>query len=558
MSYIINKTDGSVLTEVVDGTIDQVSTDITLVGKNATSYGESVNENFVKILENFANTTQPNNPIKGQLWYDTSEGRLKVYDGTGFKVSGGTIVSNSIPSSFAQGDIWIDSHRQQMYFNDGSVSGQGFLAGPIYTAQQGISGFRIEDIIDTNQINRTVVSLYVAQTLIGMYSKVAFTPASTIPGFTGSIDVGFNAASINGLKTNLPADKAYSLIAADLTLKSAEDFVSTTDDSTMSGTLILANSTPLILGSNQSNQVRSTSSSFDFISQSANQNFSINLLNGSGTKTGIFINAQNERIGLYTSTPAATLDVAGDVKIQGNLLVEGATTTINTTNIAIEDLLIELGKVDSPSNATANGGGISLAAGGDGDKTLIWQTLYSAWSSSENFRLASGKSYKVGSSTVLTETSLGLSVTSAPGLTSLGTLSGLQVVNLGISGNSISFVHPSLTDGNVALIPKGDGVVDVSNAKVSNVADAVDALDAVNKQTLVKTVQSAPLGLSINVGTLTNTQIITKIINYIYPVSEHQDGAVCRIWCIDLGDTVKTFTLSSGAWIHVPPDTTVI
>lgn len=557
MSYIINKTDGTVLTEVVDGTIDQVSTDITLVGKNATSYGESVNENFVKILENFASTTQPNNPIKGQLWYDTSEGRLKVYDGLGFKVSGGTIVSNSIPSSFAQGDIWIDSYRQQMYFNDGSVAGQGLLAGPSYTAQQGLSGFRIEDVIDTDQINRTVASLYVAQTLIGIYSKTAFTPAAAIPGFVGSIDVGFNAANVSGIKSNLPAIKAYNLVAADLSLKSAEDFVSTTDDSTMTGTLTLTNPTSLILGSNQSNQINSTGASFNIISQSVNQNFSINLLNGSGIKPGFFINAQTECIGLYTNTPTATLDVAGDVKIQGDLIVEGATTTINTTNISIEDLLIELGKVDNPNNSTADGGGISLAAGGDGDKTITWQTLYSGWSSSESFRLASGKSYKIGSAEVLTETSLGLSVASAPGLTSVGILTGLQVVNLSFSGNSISYVHPSFTDGNVTLVPKGDGVVDVSNSQISNVSDPAAPLDAVNKQTLITTVQTAPLGLSINVGTLTDTQIITKIINYIYPVNEHQDGTKCRIWCIDLGNTVKTFILSGGAWGHVTPDTIV-
>lgn len=85
MTYKINKTDGSLITEVIDSAIDQTATDITLIGKNVSGYGEFINENFVKILENFANTSQPNNPLAGQLWFDTSENRLKVYDGLGFK-----------------------------------------------------------------------------------------------------------------------------------------------------------------------------------------------------------------------------------------------------------------------------------------------------------------------------------------------------------------------------------------------------------------------------------------------------------------------------------------
>lgn len=554
MSYIINKTDGTVLTEVVDGAIDQTTTDITLVGKNATSYGELFNENFIKLLENFSSTTQPNNPIKGQLWYDNSEARLKVYDGSGFKVSGGTIVSNTVPSSIAQGDIWIDSLRKQLYFNDGNST---ILAGPAYTYQQGQSGFVVTDIVDTDQINRTVVELYVAQTLIGIYSKDKFTPAVAIPGFTGSIEAGFNVSNSQGLQSNLPTTGAYSLIADDLTLKTAEDFVSTTNDSSMTGTLTLTNSTPLILGANQSNEIKSTSSSIEFNSQSANQNFIINVLNSDGLKSGFFINSQNEQVGIYTNNPTATLDVAGDTRIRGNLTVEGETTTINTTNIAVEDLLIELGKVADPSNTTANGGGISLEGGVDGDKTLTWESISQSWSSSENFKLASGKIYKIGNSEVLTETSLGLSVASAPGLTSVGTLSSLQVVDLGFSGNTISYIHPVITDGNIVLTPKGEGVVSVSNKKISDVADPASATDAINLRSLELAVEIAPLGLSINVGTLTDAQIIAKIINYVYPTDEHRNGTVCRVWCIDLGNKVKVFTIVSNVWTHTS-DITVI
>ena len=77
MSYRLNKTNGDLLIDLVDGQIDITTTNLTLVGRNYKGFGEFLNENFIKLLENFSGSAAPGIPITGQLWWDTSEQRLK-------------------------------------------------------------------------------------------------------------------------------------------------------------------------------------------------------------------------------------------------------------------------------------------------------------------------------------------------------------------------------------------------------------------------------------------------------------------------------------------------
>ena len=97
MSYQLNKTDGTILTDLIDGQIDTTSTNLVLIGRNYTGYGEYFNENFIKLLENFSNTASPSNPLTGQTWWDTGDQRLKVYDGAQWKASGGPFVQSTRP-----------------------------------------------------------------------------------------------------------------------------------------------------------------------------------------------------------------------------------------------------------------------------------------------------------------------------------------------------------------------------------------------------------------------------------------------------------------------------
>ena len=315
MSYIINKTDGSVLTEIVDGTIDQTTTDLTLVGKNASSYGELFNENFVHLLENFANTSEPPHRITGQLWYDTSEGRLKVYDGNGFKVSGGTIVSATVPT-MVQGDLWIDNNRQQLYFNDGTNT---VLAGPIYSAQQGLSGFKIVDVLDISQNYHTVAELYVSGVLLGIFSSSEFTPASAITGFTGTVYPGLNSSTLATQKVYIRSISSDTVADGNGNLYTADNFIKTQGSASINGQLTVTGGvtgTPLQLGSSAQNKILVSDAVFNLYSNKTNQNFQISVLQGVTSVPAVFVNTaiQNSeqfgRVGIYNSSPSATLDLS--------------------------------------------------------------------------------------------------------------------------------------------------------------------------------------------------------------------------------------------------------
>jgi hypothetical protein len=192
MSYTVYKADGTQLTQVLDGQFDQITTSLTLVGKNSTNYGNYFNENFVYLLENFASTTAPTRPTVGQIWFDKSAGRLKVYDGNLFKVTGGALVSATAPAQLAAGDVWIDSTNQQMYFNDGNAT---VLAAPIYTKSQGQSGFKTVTILDQYSSPHTVLYFYLANNLIGIYSLDTFTPLTAISGYTFGSFQGFQTGT---------------------------------------------------------------------------------------------------------------------------------------------------------------------------------------------------------------------------------------------------------------------------------------------------------------------------------------------------------------------------
>jgi hypothetical protein len=90
MAYIINKFNGIQLIVLDDGTID-TSTSLGLVGRNYVGYGETQNENFVYLLENFANDFPPARPLAGQIWFNTSTNIANIYNGSAWVAAGGGV-----------------------------------------------------------------------------------------------------------------------------------------------------------------------------------------------------------------------------------------------------------------------------------------------------------------------------------------------------------------------------------------------------------------------------------------------------------------------------------
>jgi len=148
----------------------------------------------------------------------------------------------------------------------------------------------------------------------------------------------------------------------------------------------------------------------------------------------------------------------------------------------------------------------------------------------------------------LSTTALGTGITSAPGLTSIGALTGLQAAYLNIANSTVSYVNSGSANGTIYLVAKGSGTVDVGSTRITNVSTPSNATDASNKSYVDTAVSSINLGLSLTTTGLTTAQIATNLINKIFPVSEHQNGTILRIQCSD--STIKQYQLLGGVWTY--------
>ena len=354
MAYTINNTAGTTLKVLADGTIDTATTDLALIGKGYAGFGESLNENFVKLLENFANTSAPTNKIKGQLWYDSLNNQINVYTGNKFKPVGSTTNSATAPTNAVLGDMWFDTANTQLYIYTGTA---WTLIGPTTVSGSGVTQVVSETIEDNVGVNKSILRLVTNDTNVAIVSAEEFTPGTSITGFA-TIKKGITlstAVADNKLQgTASDADALGGIAAANYLRSNADD--------TTTGTLGILNDQGLTIGAGSDATITLSSDNLTIANTTLNKDIVFTVNDGGTTSEALRINGTTGRI--------------ENLRV-GNLDVEGTTTTINTTTLSVEDNIIELNRNISNNAGMPNFTGLKVNRGETSVATE--QNLYWVW-----------------------------------------------------------------------------------------------------------------------------------------------------------------------------------
>jgi len=198
MATSVYNYNGTLLTTIPDGSIDS-TTSLNMPGRGYLNYGEAVNQDMLWIMQNFANSSAPANPVTGQIWYNTTYSSINIYDGTNWLSAGGAVIASTAPTGQSVGTLWFDNINQQLNVWSGTAwllvgpLGSAINANPIDNNVPLNSVFRAVRIADSSQNLHEVWEIIIAGTLLGIISAdTAFV--TTKPGFS-TIYPGLNLNS---------------------------------------------------------------------------------------------------------------------------------------------------------------------------------------------------------------------------------------------------------------------------------------------------------------------------------------------------------------------------
>ena len=518
MAYTINKTDGTIVATVNDGVLDN-TTSVSLIGRNYQSYGEPFNENLIKLLENSSSGTAPSAPIEGELWWDKTNDRLKVYTGNAW-VNVGVESSSTEPSTgLSTGMLWNDTTNDQLYMYDGDAFD---LIGPIFSTVDGKAGFLQDSITDNLAATQKVASIYNKGTRFAIATTSAFTAASTPSGF-GSATMGLGINLATGYKIHGTATNADALDSI-----SSDSFLRSDANDTTSGTLGVLNDTGLTVGIDSDFNISVSGSDVTIKNSTSDGDIKFNINDGG------------------SDTTALTIDGAtADVIVNGNLQVKGSTTSVETTNMTVEDPLLELNRSSSGGDVDA---GIYIQRGSAGNAAVFY------WNEG-NDKFQAVTSTSAATATSVTDTAKATIVANYEGDTlTVGSVSIVENevrannsnddLQLGAAGTGTVIINDGVVVDNneiraarsnddLVLAGSGSGVVNVATLEVTNLGFADSSITVTGVST------DASLGGDANgvFSSASNSLLVTE-----KAVKQYVDRQADLYFSLDITGLSKTGT----------------
>jgi hypothetical protein len=453
MTYTINTFDGNFLTNVNPGTVD-TNTSLSLLGKNYSGYGQIIASNFVYLLENFAKTSAPTSPLKGQLWYDKNENVLKVCSITGDTNSFERLqvyVGTTAPASARDGDLFYDTDDKQLQIRSSSAWVNASIPGANGTELTFVKVTSTTDLTSTNDAGTktiavmfirdpaTPTSTIVADNIVAVFAQETFHFLATEPSgqgqqtlvtaVHGATDTDSNLANnskvtrgmnINTAYTDATVSNAsdstklggqlpaYYLDHTNFTNTAAAPFVATnantlpdTDNSYSVGSgaarfanIYSATFTGALAGNatTATNSTQLNGQAASYYTNATNLasgtvpsgrltgNYTINITGNADTATtasalgGVSLGGIVQTTGNQNIGGIKTFD--NDVVITGDLTINGTTTTVDTTNLAVEDAIIQLASGNSSASATYIG---MQAERGGTDAYFVFEESSDRW-----------------------------------------------------------------------------------------------------------------------------------------------------------------------------------
>jgi hypothetical protein len=362
MAYKINNTFGTLLVTLADGTIDVATTDLTLIGKGYAGFGEKLNENLVKLLENFNNTTAPSKKIQGQMWYDKTNNQINVYTGSKWKPVGSATNSATAPTNAVQGDMWFDTTNTQLYVYTGTA---WTLIGPTTVAGSGVTQVITESPEDNTGVKRSILKLVANDTVVGVVSNLAFTPSATETLGAALVSAGFSTVAQGiQLSTSVASAKFRGTVTDSEALGgvAAANYLRSDQADTTTGRLSINTDDGIRIGAGSDITMSLSSDDFTVAQTTQDKDIIFTVNDGGTTKEALRITGSTGRI--------------EHLRV-GDLTVDGTSTIINTSTLSVEDNIIELNRNISNNAGMPSYTGLKVNRGETSSATE--QNLYWVW-----------------------------------------------------------------------------------------------------------------------------------------------------------------------------------